>query len=104
MPDGWRTSMYYRYWMHLDGSHEVYAHYGIRTQRYKLIYYYAQALGTTDSRDESRPPEWECFDLERDPYELNNVYGQPDYADTVSALKRELEQLMDDVQDEYLHD
>ncbi len=38
-PDtGWPTAMYYRYWMHLS-HHNVPAHYGIRTPRYKLIYY-----------------------------------------------------------------
>lgn len=102
-PEGWRTAMYYRYWMHLDSIHEVYAHYGIRTHRYKLIYYYAQALGTTHSKDENRPPEWECFDLERDPYELNNVYNNPDYAETISQLKEQLERAMEEVQDEYIH-
>ncbi|RAP76865.1 sulfatase [Paenibacillus montanisoli] len=102
-PADWRTSMYYRYWMHLDGCHEVYSHYGIRTQQYKLIYYYAQALGTTDSRDESKPPEWEMFDLAKDPYELNNVYSLPEYEQTVKALTREMEQLMSDVGDEPLH-
>ncbi|MBD2847576.1 sulfatase [Paenibacillus sp. IB182496] len=89
-PEGWRTSMYYRYWMHLDHIHNVYSHYGIRTHRYKLIYYYAQALGTSGSVDEDRAPEWELFDLERDPHELRNVYADPAYADTVAALKREL--------------
>ncbi|PZE22240.1 sulfatase family protein [Paenibacillus xerothermodurans] len=102
-PEGWRTSMYYRYWMHLDGCHEVYAHYGIRTHDYKLIYYYAQALGTTDSRDESRPPEWELFDLQQDPYELNNVYGKPEYSHRTVALTAELEQLIVDVNDEPVH-
>lgn len=102
-PDDWRTSMYYRYWMHLDGCHEVYSHYGIRTHDYKLIYYYAQALGTTDSRDENRPPEWELFDLKQDPYELNNVYESPKYADRVAVLTAELEQLIADVKDEAIH-
>ena len=36
-----RESMYYRYWMNGDGSHNVPAHYGIRTDRYKLIFFYA---------------------------------------------------------------
>ncbi|WP_339314544.1 sulfatase [Paenibacillus sp. FSL R10-2734] len=102
-PDDWRTSMYYRYWMHLDGCHEVYSHYGIRTHDYKLIYYYAQALGTTDSRDENRPPEWELFDLKQDPYELNNVYDSPKYADRVAVLTTELEQLIADAKDEAIH-
>lgn len=103
-PNDWRTAMYYRYWMHLDGCHEVYAHYGIRTHRHKLIYYYAQALGTTDSRDESRPAEWECFDLEADPYELNNVYGDPAYAGIVAELKARLEALMLEAKDEFIHE
>jgi hypothetical protein len=34
--------MYYRYWMH-KAHHNVYAHYGVRTHRYKLIYYYNDA-------------------------------------------------------------
>lgn len=102
-PDDWRTSMYYRYWMHLDGCHEVYAHYGVRTHDYKLIYYYAQALGTTDSRDESRPPEWECFDLKKDPCELDNVYDRPEYKDAVERLTAELERLIDEVRDERIH-
>jgi arylsulfatase A-like enzyme len=76
--------------MHLDEYHHVYAHYGIRTHRYKLIYYYAQALGTSGSVDEDRPPEWELFDLQRDPMELNNVYHDPAYSNIVQELKKEL--------------
>lgn len=92
-PDDWRTAMYYRYWMHLDDHHNVYSHYGIRTHQYKLIYYYAEALGTAGSKDENRPPEWELFDLTKDHYELNNVYGNPDYAAITSQLKEELAEL-----------
>jgi len=99
-PDGWRTSMYYRYWMHLDEHHHVYSHYGIRTDRYKLIYYYGEALGTSGSIEENRPPEWELFDLENDPYELNNVYHQAEYAAIVSELKQELHRLQKEVLDE----
>ena len=91
-PRGWRQSIYYRYWMHLS-HHYVGAHYGIRTHRYKLIYYYGEALGTTNSIDESKKPEWELFDLERDPKELNNVYHAAAYADVVHSLTRELEGL-----------
>ena len=29
-PEDWPTSMYYRYWMHRDGSHLCPAHYGVR--------------------------------------------------------------------------
>lgn len=99
-PEDWRSSMYYRYWMHLDEFHNVYSHYGIRTQRYKLIYYYAEALGTSGSVDEQRLPEWELFDLEKDPYELNNVYADPAYADKILTLKNEMRSLQLAVLDE----
>ncbi|MFC7679025.1 sulfatase [Paenibacillus sp. GCM10028914] len=99
-PDDWRTAMYYRYWMHLDDHHNVYSHYGIRTRQYKLIYYYAEALGTAGSKDENRPPEWELFDLAKDHYEMNNVYGNPDYAEIAEQLKEELASLQRAVLDE----
>ena len=98
-PDDWPQSMYYRYWMHL-AHHHVYAHYGIRTRRYKLIYYYADALGQPGAIDEKKAPEWELFDLERDPHELNNVYHHPEYADTAEQLRRELRSWQECVRDE----
>ena len=99
LPEGWQTSMYYRYWMHL-AHHYVYAHYGIRTMRYKLIYYYAEALGQPGAVDEPKEPEWELFDLEKDPYEMKNVYADPQYADVVRELKDELHRLQQEVGDE----
>jgi len=98
-PDNWQTSMYYRYWEHLSGPHLVGAHYGIRTQRYKLIYYYGESLGASNTRDEYREPEWELFDLETDPYELKNVYDDAAYAEIVTTLKEELYQLKEKVDD-----
>lgn len=98
-PTDWRKSMYYRYWMHLDKEHSVYSHYGIRTHEYKLIYYYADALGTTGSLDERRAPEWELYDLKKDPYELNNVYYDAAYASIISSLKQELTALQLEVRD-----
>ena len=97
-PDGWQQSMYYRYWMHL-AHHHVYAHYGVRTKRYKLIYYYADALGQPGAIDDKKPPEWELFDLEEDPCELKNVYNDPAYADVVAELRGELRRLQDKVGD-----
>lgn len=100
VPENWRTSMYYRYWMHLDQHHNVYSHYGVRTDRYKLIYYYAEALGTSGSIEENRPPEWELFDMEKDPYEINNVYKDPAYREIIHELKQEMHRLQSDVLDE----
>ena len=97
-PENWPKIMYYRYWMHL-AHHHVYAHYGVRTHRYKLIYYYADALGQPGAIDESKPPEWELFDLDEDPNELNNVYHDPAYADIAAELRGELRRLQEEVQD-----
>ncbi|MFW6162760.1 MAG: sulfatase/phosphatase domain-containing protein, partial [Planctomycetota bacterium] len=98
-PDDWRRSFYYRYWMHL-AHHHVYAHYGVRTHRHKLIYYYAQALDAAGAVDDPRPPEWELFDLETDPQELCSVYADPAYADIVADLKDELHRLQAECGDE----
>jgi len=89
-PTGWRDTMYYRYFMH-QGGHNVYAHYGVRTKRHKLIYYY---------RDDPGPQEWELFDLEEDPHELINVYDDARYAETVEALQARLAQLRIEFGDE----
>ncbi|WP_407272024.1 sulfatase [Radiobacillus sp. PE A8.2] len=97
-PEDWQTSMYYRYWMHM-AQHAVTSHYGIRTERYKLIYYYGEALDATGAIDDPQPPEWELFDLKKDPQELNNVYAHPRYQETVEALKTELYQIKEKVED-----
>jgi arylsulfatase A-like enzyme len=89
-PAGWRTSMYYRYFMHLDNAHNTTAHYGVRTDRYKLIYYYEPIPG---------PQEWELFDLQEDPFELNNVYSNPAYASIVQELSAELKRLRESLGD-----
>jgi arylsulfatase A-like enzyme len=96
-PADWRDVMYYRYWMHLDRSHGVWAHCGVRTHRYKLVHYYGEALGQPGTTDEPRPEEWELFDLEHDPFELHSLHDDPAYADvrrkltdTLARLQREL--------------
>jgi arylsulfatase A-like enzyme len=87
-----RRAMYYRYWMHLT-HHGVPAHYGIRTERHKLIYYYGDDLGTSGSIRKPTTPEWEMFDLERDPQEMKNVANDPAYASTRKKLESELARL-----------
>ena len=39
-PVDWQKVAYHRYWMHNDSPHECRAHYGVRNQRYKIIYWY----------------------------------------------------------------
>ena len=99
-PEGWQTSMYYRYWMHRDEAHNIWAHYGVRTLRHKLIYFYNDPLGRPGARGPTDPPEWELYDLEVDPFEVRNVYDDPAYADVVAALKAELARLQAAVGDE----
>ena len=83
--------MYYRYWEHDDGSHGVWAHYGVRTARHNLIYYYNEGLGQPGASDRGFPPEWELFDLEADPYELRSVHDDPAHAGVRAELTAELD-------------
>jgi len=98
-PVDWRTSMYYRYWVHLDTMHQVWAHYGVRTNHHKLVHYYAESCGQPGARDEPRPPEWELFDLRHDPQELRSVYDDPAYVEVVRQLTVELRRLQAEVGD-----
>ncbi|MHC4337482.1 MAG: sulfatase/phosphatase domain-containing protein [Planctomycetota bacterium] len=91
-PSDWRKSMYYRYWLHL-AHHGVPAHYGVRTKQYKLIFYYGLPLGKGDAVRRPTPPEWELFDLQKDPQEMNNVYDDAAYADVRKELTAELMRL-----------
>lgn len=75
----WRNSIYYHYY-EFPAVHMVAKHYGVRTERYKLIHYY-------------ETEEWELFDLADDPQELNSVYGDPDRTAITAELKAELKRL-----------
>jgi len=79
-PDDWRSSMYYHYYEY-PGWHAVKRHYGVRTKRYKLIHFYHDI------------DEWELYDLQEDPHELNNIYDDPAYTSIVKELKDELVRL-----------
>jgi len=68
-----RDSFYYRYY----GGCGIEPHYGIRTEKYKLLYFENSAF-------------WELYDLKNDPVEMNNLYNIPKYSEVVSELKREL--------------
>jgi arylsulfatase A-like enzyme len=92
-PADWRKAIYYRYWMQIEGSN-VPAHYGIRTERYKLIFFYGRGLGKKGSTEDwITPAAWELYDLQEDPMELKNLYGLPGYEAVTQELKNELNQL-----------
>jgi Arylsulfatase A and related enzymes len=98
-PKNWRTSMYYRYWMHNSNDHHVPAHYGVRTRQYKLIYYYGKPLGMKGAQDPPTKPEWELFDVRKDPREMKNLYSDPAYKNVVDKLKTELNKLQQELGD-----
>ncbi|MCP3914727.1 MAG: sulfatase-like hydrolase/transferase [bacterium] len=75
-PTDWRDAIYYHYYEY-PSVHMVPRHYGIRTDRYKLMRFY-------------RFGEWEFYDLENDPDELANQYANPDYRETITALSEDL--------------
>jgi N-acetylglucosamine-6-sulfatase len=88
-PEDWRTATYYRYWMHM-AHHDNPAHYGLRTARYKLIFFYGLPLDAAGAVGEPTPPHWEFYDLERDSREMNNAYHDPAYAGVIQKLKADL--------------
>ena len=85
-PADWRKSVYYHYY-EFPQPHHVHPHYGIRTQRYKLIHFY-----TID--------EWELFDLEKDPQEMKSIYAQESSKAIVEELKKGLEELRKEYKDQ----
>lgn len=76
-PDTWRRALYYHFYEY-PAEHSVKRHYGIRTDRYKLIHFYYDI------------DEWELYDLQNDPNELHNLYGQPGYEGLTDSLKVQL--------------
>lgn len=96
-PPDWRQAMYYRYWMHGSGARRP-AHYGIRTDRFKLVFFYGLPLGHTEN--EPTEPGWELYDLVKDPHELDNVYDDEAYAHIVWELKARLRALKQEFGDD----
>jgi arylsulfatase A-like enzyme len=71
-------ALYYHFYENQE--HKVAKHIGVRTDRYKLIYFYENG-------------EWELYDLKKDEEEMKNVYSDPAYKDIVKTMKGKLEQL-----------
>ena len=84
-PADWRKSLYYHYY-EFPVPHRVRPHYGVVTDRFKLVHYYKPDVD-----------DWELLDREKDPLETKSFYDDPAYADTVSQLKAELTRLREQV-------
>ena len=76
----WRDAIYYQYFEY-PAEHMVKRHYGVRTDRYKLIHFYYDV------------DEWEMYDLDKDPHEMKSVYDDPAYADVQKDLHKRLNEL-----------
>ncbi len=79
-PRRWRDALYYHYYEY-PAEHSVRRHYGVRTERYKLIHFYDE------------PDSWELFDLLNDPHEMNNLAGDHTYALVEKKMRKRLAQL-----------
>lgn len=97
-PDDWKQASYYRYWMHM-AHHDNPAHYGIRTQDFKLIFFYGLPLDAPGAVKQPTEAYWELYDLRNDPHEMQNVIADPQYQSTVKQLKQQLDQLKTEVGD-----
>ncbi len=74
----WRDAIYYHYYEKGFGATP---HYGVRTERYKLIHFY----DVVDA--------WELYDLENDPMEMKNLIQHQAYEEVLQALKLKLSEL-----------
>lgn len=73
----WREAVYYTYYEY-PAVHMVKRHYGVATDRYKLMHFYYDVN------------EWEMYDLKKDPNEMNNIYEEPEYAEVRTDLHQKL--------------
>lgn len=82
----WRPVLYYHFYEY-PAEHMVKRHYGVRDNRYKLIHFY---------NDIDR---WELFDLEKDPTEMHNIYGQPGTEEITRSMMLKLKKAQEDYDD-----
>ena len=85
-PDDWRKTLYYHYYEY-PAEHAVKRHYGVRDDRYKLMHFY----NDIDS--------WELYDLQSDPHEMNNLYGQPGMEQITADMKAKLKAAQEEYDD-----
>ncbi len=82
----WRNQVYYHYYEYPQ-PHHVSPHFGIRTEKYKLICFYGENK------------TWELFDIQKDPHELNNTYDKMENSKILDQLKKELRNRIQQYQD-----
>lgn len=112
-PSDWRQAHYYRYWMHMAHNHNNPAHFGLRTDRYKLIFFYGtdfikngEAENDGNRFRPDTPVAWELYDLKNDPHEKVNIYEELRGSKEVQKLKAMLMKVRAEIGDtdqEYPH-
>lgn len=91
IPEDWREYLYYHYYDY-PAVHQVRRHDGVRDNRYKLIHFY----GEPNKRDAPINCN-ELYDLQDDPKELNNLYGNHEYAEITERLQKRLDKFRADL-------
>ena len=81
-----QRSLYYHFYEY-PAEHAVKRHYGVRTDRYKLIHFYNDI------------DVWELYDLQNDPMEMHNIYNEPGNEALIDSLKTELNKLQEQYDD-----
>lgn len=87
-PENWRKTLYYHFYDH-TAEHNVLRHDGVFGKRYKLIHFYDET-GAIPSYEE-------FYDLEKDPNELNNLIGNPEYKNLIEEYMNTLSQTRKDI-------
>ena len=82
IPNEWRSDIYYHYY-DFPAQHQVRRHDGVRDNRYKLIHFY-------DAKKKHLNCD-ELYDLQKDPNELNNLYGDIKYKKIQDRLQKRLD-------------
>ncbi len=82
----WRTDFLYEYYEY-PAVHSVRKNRGVRTKRWKYIHYFEE------------PEEFELYDIQNDPEEMNNLYANPAFADVVTQLRERMAELRRDLRD-----
>jgi len=74
-PADWRDDVYYRYYQQMDSYHRVARHEGVREERYKLIHFTEEGF-----------EGYELYDLQKDPYEMDNRIDDPELESVKTRL------------------
>jgi hypothetical protein len=81
-----RENSYYHFYSHGERLPEMI---GVRTSTHKLIHY----------PEMEETYQWEMFDLQADPEEMDNLYWKPEHKNTVAGLKTKLRSLIAELED-----